>query len=340
MINNKTIVVVGAGASNDLGLPIGSGLQKEIFKLLDTSSGTFRYLRSAAHHYFEQEGLSREQIDAIVERAGSMSNQMRSAASIDNFLDQHKDEVHLVAFFKILILYALAEKEQNSRLAGRLPVDDLMTQCEDYFLYDFLNIVVRNHQGNNIHESLGNLTFVIFNYDRCVEYFLDVWLRFRFKISISDLQTKPEFIHVYGSIGEIEGGYTPNTFGRRNLDLPFQNPHLEIPALVKNIKIFTEQEDSSVANQIDRAMKDATALVFLGFGFEEQNMRFFKRFQGRKNVFATAYGMSYENQEFIRDFLKRFASRNGLEKVYLSDDKAKQFIEKFYHPLTRAVGSI
>ncbi len=123
--------------------------------------------------------------------------------------------------------------------------------------------------------------------------------------------------------------------------MAFQNPHLELGKYVEKIKIFTEQEDSKIYQDIQDALGAAQAIVFLGFGFEEQNMRFF---QGHslgydKSVFATVMGLSDVNKKHVEDELGDLFSPNA-RRVYTFDGKSKALIEEFYRPLTKAVGSL
>ena len=103
--------------------------------------------------------------------------------------------------------------------------------------------------------------------------------------------------------------------------------------------MFTEQEDSEVSEAIDASIDEAQTVLFLGFGFEEQNMRFFSRGGDSKKVFATLYGQKPQNRDFLIDDLGiRFSKID--KSVFHVDGKASDLFSDCYHPLTRAVGSI
>ncbi|MFN0114907.1 MAG: hypothetical protein ACKVPY_09550 [Paracoccaceae bacterium] len=335
MINRKTVVVVGAGASSDLGLPLGAALKSEVANLATRrDDGIWLHLNSAMFHYFEP---NRDIGEKALLHFSDFGSQLRSAYSIDNFLDQRRDDHILLAVGKMLIAYVIAGAEKNSGLAVEREFD-VIENNQDYFLFDLMNIVSRGHQANNIHKSLQNLTFVTFNYDRCIERFLKIWLETNFGMKAGDVVPRDNIVHAYGSLGDYFDQSVHNPFEYRGR-VAFQNVHLELRNYVDKIKIFTEQEDSSVFGVIHQKLTDCDTIVFLGFGFEEQNMRFFENVSGSKNVFATMYGQSKENSNYLDGYLSQmFACKPG--GYYSVDDKAAQMFRRCYHPITRAVGSL
>lgn len=337
LINRETVIVVGAGASADLGLPLGDQLKDHVSNLfVGTDSDLYPFFEAAIAKLAEAKGFNAN--DAVK----SMKNHadgIRSAASIDNYMDQYKNDEAFVNAAKLAIAYSIADAEKKSKLKGRKPPGQFILENKEYFLYDFLNIVVRGHQKENICESLTNLTFVIFNYDRCVERFIDLWMKMRFGPNFSWRATGPKFIHVYGSLGDYFDDKLPKPFERENA-YPFQNPHLDLPQYADMIKVFTEQEDSAVKVEIESALTKARALLFLGFGFEEQNMRFFANNPKRALTFATLYGMSEPNTKYLREYLAKRFCRGLQDQVGTVNGKCGKLLSDFYHPLTSAVGSI
>lgn len=336
MLKNKTVVVVGAGASKDIGLPLGDELKKSVADILgDEGHKVRRYLYAAATDYMRSDN---NRVESAFQVAARYAAPLRHAASIDNFLDQHNDEHDFVAVAKMSIAYVLAEAEKKSRLGGTRTAEDAMDRTANYFMHDLLNIVVRNHQERNISKSLDNLSFVIFNYDRCVERFLDFWLNFRFGVYGRELIDPSMFVHVYGSLGDYFSFDTPNPFECIG-EMAFQNPHHALPRYIDQIRLFTEQEDSMTRSTISYLVGEAETIIFLGFGFEEQNMRFFEGRSSKKKIFCTLMGISDVNRDFIRDSLAaRFSSTDSW--VYPVAGPSRQLFRDCYFPLTSAVGSI
>lgn len=335
MITKRTVIVVGAGASKDLNLPLGFELQNSVAELLaETGSDFYRYFRSAVAQVFDN---NHDRVEAALQTAVRLSRPMKTAASVDNFLDQHREDKDFVTVAKLAIANCVALAERHCLLSGTKDSIEYINSCPDYFMLSLLNILVRGHQPDNIGNSIRNLTFVIFNYDRCVERYFEKWLSARFGLRARDILDSAKFIHVYGSLGNYFDRHSPMTFeydGR----YAFQNPHHELPAVGSGIRIFTEQEDSDVAESISNAVHVAEVMLFLGFGFEEQNMRFFGGSANEKRVFATVFGQSVPNTVHIDGILSERYSRAS--KVNIFGGKAKGLFEDYYHPITSAVGSL
>jgi hypothetical protein len=278
---------------------------------------------------------------AALMRAGTYAAGLRHAASVDNFLDQVRSDVDFVSVCKMAIGYEIAKAEQGSAISGNLRDSKLIdvAASRGYFLLDLLNFVVRGHQEDNVGESLSRLTFVIFNYDRCLERVLLSWLHMRFPSSAEDLYKLVKIIHVYGSLGAYGGSHGTEFFDRDPSYGVMQNPHLTMPDFAYKIKVFTEQEDSNVASEIGQAMHFARAVMFLGFGFEEQNMRFFRSLDPyEKRIFCTTMGKGKQNELAIEENLREMMKVEGA--IAMVDGKAKELFLTYYHPIGRAVGSL
>ncbi|MDP3959443.1 MAG: hypothetical protein Q8Q26_05130 [Pseudorhodobacter sp.] len=103
MITKKTVIVVGAGASNDIGFPLGVDLQKRVSSLLtDHRVELYQYFASAVKHLFDDNA---DRAQAAMRRATELGGPLRMAASVDNFLDQHWDEPDFVNVAKLAIAY-------------------------------------------------------------------------------------------------------------------------------------------------------------------------------------------------------------------------------------------
>ncbi len=199
--------------------------------MLNPTGDIWPYLKEASISHFGIAAPDRAWM--VADRVSEQRPQILHSTSIDNFLDQNKEDPNLVNFLKMVIAYAIAEAEQKSKLSGNGKVEEIIHNTSDYFLHDFMNIAVRGHQKGNIGDSLSNLTFVIFNYDRCVERYLDHWMKFKFGFQFDWQKIAPKFIHVYGSLGDYfdETCFNPFEYGGKRA---FQNPHLELPKYVKN----------------------------------------------------------------------------------------------------------
>lgn len=273
MITKKVTFIVGAGASNDLGFPIGNVLKSEIssdfFRILkgrsETNLGTLSYAL----------GRAGDGTNEIATRLKYIAENVVRAASIDNFLDNNRDDALILQVGKAGIAKCIAKYEEKSSISESVIGNGHWSASDEFFLGNILHHVVRGHTKDDIESSLKNLGFVIFNYDRCVERYLDLWLSNNFGTPFKEkVRQNVKFVHIYGSVGDY---FKSERFSLRSSEHTFfLNEHLELPNVIDRIKIFTEQKDSEVVGEANNLISEADVLMFLGFAFEEQNMSLFE----------------------------------------------------------------
>ena len=117
------VLVLGAGASKEVNLPIGTELKSEIARLLDIrfqhgfqqESGDYQLteaLRLIAATEKEQMG----QINPFLYMCWRIRDAMPQAISIDNFIDCHSDEPKIAICGKLAIAKAILAAEAKSTL--------------------------------------------------------------------------------------------------------------------------------------------------------------------------------------------------------------------------------
>jgi hypothetical protein len=114
-------------------------------------------------------------------------------------------------------------------------------------------------------------------------------------------QARLKIIRPYGSIGKLEWqGQAGVSFGGNN--------HLqEASAVIANIRTFTEQiREPDLLSSIGGALDTASLVIFLGFGFHQQNMELLKPLIPNTNrprvgmVIATSKGIDEKNNTAIQ----------------------------------------
>src|SRR5437899_8342055 len=108
----KTVLIVGAGASQEVGLPIGSELKKLIATALDIRVERGGYqLTSGNHHIYEalrqtaaQNPTQRDLLRSLQSACWKIRDAMPQATSIDSFLDVHSDYKHIELCGKLAIV--------------------------------------------------------------------------------------------------------------------------------------------------------------------------------------------------------------------------------------------
>lgn len=136
----------------------------------------------------------------------------------------------------------------------------------------------------NVEKIFDHVSFIVFNYDRCLEYFLFHALQKLY--CLKDSEVKPivanlDITHPYGVIH-------PN--------VPFGVTRANYNLLAGDIKTYTEQVGPADAvSEVATKIQSADHIVFLGFAYHDQNMSMLQPLDpmpASKSVIGTAFGMS------------------------------------------------
>jgi hypothetical protein len=147
--------------------------------------------------------------------------------------------------------------------------------------------------------AFQNVTIINFNYDRIIEIYLFGRLQTQFGIEeteAAEIVSNLKIIRPYGKIGRLlweDGNAVP--FGA---DIEME--HQKLFSLSNNVRTYTEQNLSDMLrNEIKSAMNKARLVVFLGFGFHQQNMKILQAStsEGWRRILGTVSGIEAENYE-------------------------------------------
>jgi hypothetical protein len=133
------------------------------------------------------------------------------------------------------------------------------------------------------------------------------------------------FIHPYGSLGPLEKpSVSTTTFGTLPSGLWEAS---------ENIKTFSEKvDDPQMTETLQSWMEHAEQIVFLGFGFHEQNMQLLHSKNNIRQVYGTAFKESdpniraYKNR--IIEFLMNDFYKDGLDERRMRSDNDRIHLEK------------
>lgn len=346
----KTVFIVGAGASQEAKLPIGSELKVSIARVLNIPFDGFgckqydakikRALSFAVseHSYWGDLG-------PLLNAAQLIHLAMPQASSIDSFIDSHRGNKEIELCGKLAIVRTILEAEAKSAVfVGHRPNGSRVEfNClENTWFHGFFQLLTYGCTAEDLSKRLESIVFIIFNYDRCIEYYLYHALQNYYRISESETATllrRLEVYHPYGTVGSIP-------WLSSNKVIPFgHDPHpQQLLELTRQIKTFTEgtDESSSDVKAIRSHMIQADRLVFLGFAFHQLNMELLlpeknlssKQDSGHRRIFATAYGMSSNDATAILDDL---SSRTSLPNGPISirhDLKCQDLIQGYSRSLS------
>jgi hypothetical protein len=317
---DKTVFIVGAGASNEVGIPFGREFleiisQKLNFKWkgpsLDPDLGDSDILDAIQQHAHDRPSLN-----GYLEAAQRIREGILFSRSIDAFVDVHRDDHRIQKLGKLAIAKTILEQEQRCHMyiaPSESSFQDVARLNDSWFVHlaRGLNEGVRLGGINGIFEKIS---FIVFNYDRCVEHLLYNALQKHHGIDATDARSVMELLrifHPYGKIASLpwqgEGG------------IPFGFPvnRANLLKTAGQIKTYTEQiEDNETLKGIRQEIATAETLVFLGFSYLPTNMKILDPGPkcGVQRILGTAYGISASDTEEIQVQVQALVHKNpGLQ---------------------------
>ncbi|WP_193368244.1 hypothetical protein [Pelagibius marinus] len=318
MFKADTVFVVGAGASSEVKLPLGSQLKSRIADAIDIKFGRDH-----------QETGSPEIMDALRVHANFVRNTtpswvdvnhylhagwrirdaMPQASSIDTFIDAHSGNEAIELCGKLAISHTIL----NAEKASLLYVDQRMRKdhfdfksVEKTWLSRFFQALTTGCSKDQLPSIFDQVAFVTFNYDRCIEHFLYHSLQNFYGVAAEEAAELVNSLRIYHPYGQV---------GR----LPWQNELSPVPfgascggsdllTISSQIKTFTEQvDDEDSLGAAHEAITKADQVAFLGFAFHDQNMELLNpgTETSARRILATGKGLSGTDCDMVQSELKR-----------------------------------
>lgn len=311
-MTKKAVYVVGAGASAEANLPVGSVLKTNIAQMLRMEfeygrfkDGNYDLYAALARHTGGNKGELGKYLKACIH----IRNNMPLAISIDNFIDTERNDEKVGLCGKVAIVDSILRAEKNSKLyfdAYSNNPSINFSGLENTWYLPFFRSLTENCSAGDLPGRLSNITLVIFNYDRCIEHFLYHALITYYRLSkevAADLIDKISIIHPYGTVGKLPWQIKPSPS-----DIPFgsETNWNNVIESAGRIRTFTEEAESASAKSIRSKMQNPEQLVFLGFAFHKLNMELLSsadlaRYKNTSTVqcYATAHETSKADQRSI-----------------------------------------
>ncbi len=322
----KTVIVLGAGASAEAGLPTGQDLKKKISELLDLKYDPFKGMLKKGDdliydalktHYRTLEGEN--DFNDYSRAAQHVSYAMPQAESIDNFIDSNRGDAKIELCGKLAIVRSILQAEKGSLLYINPTSNKRFdySRLESTWYARFFKLLVNNCLAEDLEERLRHISLIIFNYDRCLEQYLFIALQNYYRITADEsarLVNNIEIFHPYGVVGHLpwQNNGDSIAFG----DEPDVNQLLHLVTLIKTFTEGTDRSHSDIL-VIHRKFIKANIVVFLGFAFHSLNMKLMRPsdndgFKPRdKQYYATALGISDSNCDVIRRDIEKLCSSNS-----------------------------
>jgi hypothetical protein len=321
MFKRRTLFVIGAGASAEVGLPVGTGLARNIREKLKLERTDYGEFSVSDRGLFDQLRRAHpKEVNSYLDAYGKIHAGILLSNSIDDFLHIHRDDKYVVELGKAAIVRAILEAEANSHLyvdqSNIYNIPDYTRIIGTWYI-KLLRILGSGTIAPDASKTLDEVAFIIFNYDRCVEHVLEYGLQQLYAINKDEARkivNAATIIHPYGSIGRID-------------EVPFGGEKyrsFDCFQLSKRIRTYTEQvEQGEIVSKIQNEVIDADCIIFLGFAFHDQNMLLLHP-GGRheeKEIFGTAFGMSKDDSDNVIEWLSElFPATQHTQSVRLQDN--------------------
>lgn len=347
---SNTVFVIGAGASAEIGLPTGENLKANIKSLLDFKEDIAFNHRSRQYDIYAalclmcntaNQDIHAMKMNEILESAKHICSAIGLAESIDNFIHQQKDKPYIAECGKIAIIKSILEFERKSNLFTSKIISHLQDSLHlisATWYFPFFKLITSGCQKSDLKDRFNEITIIVFNYDRCLEYFLQRAISIYYNVDAhesSNIIKSLMIYHPYGSAGILPNlSKTPDTveFGEEISGAKLLN-------ISKQIKTFTEgvDADHSEIVKIRRSIRTADKIAFLGFAYHKLNMDLLASPDNQLIVkstqcYGTSFGISESGKSIIDGRIKKL-SENGYEAKFKSV-KCSQFFEEFGYNLS------
>ena len=335
----KHVYVIGAGASHELDLPTGIKLRNKISLLLKPNNliqGDTN-IRNAMITQFEKKQASSTPIidnqkwDELIKKAVTISNGVLFAPSIDNYIYNRSNDEDIGNICKLAIAEIITKAESQSKLALNQNNSPINTgNLRETWYPRFYELLTEQCLISELMDRFSKVALIIFNYDRCIEHYLNLALQTSYDITESEAGaylSHLEIYHPYGSIGPLpwQSSEGSHFFGK-------QVQYEKLPKIAENINTFTEGTNASESEitQIRELFQHPAKLVFLGFAYHQLNLDFLKPTMrsGSRNIlpcYGTADGFSESDSLLLKNRIEKAFHVSGVE---LDRCKCHEFMNK------------
>jgi hypothetical protein len=299
VIRQRTVLVLGAGASRPYGFPLGLDLVEKI------DGGLRDQLYTQLAQQFDTGHIH------------DFGNNLRAARpySIDAFLETRREFLDIG---KVAIAHVLMRAETDSLIDRAQP-------AVDWYRYILQSFLLRTDPAF-FQAQARQLQIITFNFDRSFERTVFNRLRAQLKVSDADarqLTTEIRVHHINGHLGEPRWLYpdspTATEYGATDV-------LKGVSIAAKTIRIVHEgPESESVIEDAQAALTKAKFVYFIGFGYDNRNLKSLGTPSTIRDSVnrATAYEMTELELQPAR---RHFGSAPDSSPVHFYNEDALTFI--------------
>lgn len=317
-MNNKIVLITGAGASKELNISCGKDFLWEMASRLCT-----RYNTNIVGGFIAGQGKYLDMINQFLKykkidlKEATYSKFEPQEAywinKINDFKNQFEDYIHNESYGTIDYFLQNAKDKKLVEI-GKFALSFHLIGYEDAILKDncyeskpnWLKIFVEKYIKEIYNNKELNFKIITFNYDRTIEHFIYQHLTEELLITeieaVSFINCRLEVIHIYGKIGNLEWQDKTSfiKFGEKNDNSIF------VDYAIKNVQLIGTRIEPEVQNRIDEILSNASKVIFLGYGFDSENNRLLN-IDSESKIIYTKYGLSVNDEN---DFIERYNSNN------------------------------
>jgi len=298
MIETKTVLVLGAGASAPYGFPTGDALIRGVRDLEGSPEmgkrcgGLLEYI----DHLVSDGASSWSGLGGWMKGLNAELYKARPS-SIDEFLERRPD---LADAGKLAISVLLLRAEEKS---GAYLWDDLTGG----HWYDYLKARM---SGPPQSFEKNQVRIITFNYERSLEHYLCESLRSYYRTDLTEEEyceiiSQIPFVHVYGSLGPLPWQATAASLPEENAVPYGAHDYPYILRASQNIKILHEGVAEDTVQEFGIAqewLQWADRILFLGFGFHPDNVKRLalgQTLHNKNGTTATCKGLDLTNRQAV-----------------------------------------
>lgn len=314
MIADKTVFILGAGASKPYGFPTAFELRKDIIK---NFISMFKY-SIAQHRRTDSRNITLPEYDELIDAFNKSSTK-----SIDFFLSRNKKYYEMG---KYIISFMIAHYEMHSQFR-----EDMQNSSGDWYseIYDRLTNTISDPSTLLPAFKNKNISFITFNYDRSLEHFFYESFSNSFiteQSSVKAILNTIKFHHLYGKIAPLPWQDVNNNWKYGEL-----NFYDYIENYVNNIKIIYDDRLDNF-EEAKKDIKESRTIFFLGFGYADENLKaldFNNLLNGTQKIYGTALGSTPNERENIISKLKMSNLVVDRDSIVIDDCDSVLLLRKY-----------
>lgn len=347
----KTVIILGAGASSDYGFPVGNMLIKNILDEEEHGFCVFGEQKklSIQHKIFDFENLThfpdeilgdnnREEIGKIVVGSGNQTIELNHFKFFRDFISglklYRKSQIDYFLrtfsryekFGKIMIAREILKQEAIAK--DKIERDSFKSKDpnkkdgQDWMGSFFANLIQKAKKPEDLKTISDNLTIITFNYDLLLEHYLnefckgdDEWGK-----ALEDFKKNLKIIHIYGKLGRFEWESEENLksiYGHETFKTFALRGKNEYFGFLNGKYDYEKIRDLSEGIKVIggyKSQEDLSHIIKAKEAIDDKNC---------KKIFFFGFGFHKDNLDCLKANIDKFKGKNVYCTIYNKGDEER-----------------